>query len=93
MPTPAGQPFSPGEPFLRPPLGRHVVDQTGLTGRYGLWLRLDYDPIYVGGELDGMMPHYDEVPRALKEIGLELKPIVAPVQFYTIESAHRPTPN
>lgn len=85
--------FLLNRPIATRGLGRHVIDQTGLTGRYGLWLRLDYDPIYAGGELEGIVSHYDEVPRALKEIGLELKPIVAPVEFLTIQGAHLPTAN
>jgi len=71
-------------------LDRIVVDQTALQGRYGIWLKLGVDPPDIGG---GVTVHFDDIPEALKQIGLEIKPTVASVDFYAISSAHPPTPN
>ncbi|MGH9480894.1 MAG: TIGR03435 family protein [Terriglobales bacterium] len=72
-------------------LGRPVVDQTGLSGRYNIWLMLPFDPTPDGR---GRRLHLEDVPSALRrQLGLELKPRSAAIDFYTIQSASKPTPN
>jgi hypothetical protein len=51
-----------------------------------------------GGTNSGEIPHrfspgYEELPSALKKLGLDLQPVSVPVIFYAIESAHEPTAN
>lgn len=71
-------------------LSRPVVDQTGLTGRYNVWLMLPAKP----GIGVRPVPDEREVPAALeREFGLRLVPSTQSVEVYTIASAHRPTPN
>ncbi|MGH9479131.1 MAG: TIGR03435 family protein [Terriglobales bacterium] len=71
-------------------LSRQVVDKTGLDGRFNIWLELPPMP----GAGGPARPDEREVPAALKrELGLELVPATASADFYTIASAHMPTPN
>lgn len=69
-----------------------MVDQTGLTGRYGLWVTLDADSSIVGGQ-EYSLPRFDEIPQELSRMGCELKRAVAPIDYYTIQAVHPPTPN
>ena len=72
--------------------GRIVLDQTGLTGRYDMSITL---PVTISGEIPHrrFSPGYEELPSALKKLGLDLQPVSVPVTFYAIESAHEPTAN
>jgi uncharacterized protein (TIGR03435 family) len=74
-------------------MDRHVIDETGLTDQFVMYL--EYAP-------DDMVP-FDMAPRssepptapsitqALKALGLELQPTKAPKQYIVIDHAERPT--
>jgi uncharacterized protein (TIGR03435 family) len=73
--------------YSRTSLGdRFVVDRTGLTGKYKIWVSFDnqMDPDGLGGKLD------IEIPSAMKELGLALRPEQADVPFVVVERAARP---
>ena len=70
--------------WLPGPIGRPVLDKTGLTGNYEL--RLNYSPTDSGD-----MP---SLPTALREqLGLMLESIQAPTPVLVIDHIERPTPN
>jgi uncharacterized protein (TIGR03435 family) len=75
------------------PLKGTVIDQTGLTGRYRISVPLPADDVRLPNGVHGFQWHLSELPEALKEIGLELRPETMPLATYTIESAHEPTAN
>jgi uncharacterized protein (TIGR03435 family) len=68
-------------------VGRPVIDQTGLDGRY--IIRLTFQ-VAVDREA-GAGTYSIDYPSALrKELGLRLDPVNAPVEFLVIESAQKP---
>jgi uncharacterized protein (TIGR03435 family) len=70
--------------WLPGPLGRPVIDKTGLSGSYELLLR--YSPTD-SGDLPSL-------PTALREqLGLTLEPIQGPIDVLVLDHIERPTPN
>jgi uncharacterized protein (TIGR03435 family) len=66
---------------------RPVLDRTGLTGRYTLFL--GYVP--ESALRDGVVgPSLD---MALERLGLKLNPITAPLEFLEVEHIEKPSPN
>jgi len=65
---------------------RLVVDRTGLTGRYKMWVSFDNEtnPDGVSGKAD------IDISSAMKQLGLALKPEQADVPFVVVEKAARP---
>jgi uncharacterized protein (TIGR03435 family) len=82
-------------------LGRPVVDRTGLTGRYDFTLRWTPgpdNPIPSAGSSTGASAQSDSpgttFEEAIKEqLGLKLKPFVAPLEILVIDHIERPTEN
>lgn len=74
-------------------LNRLFVDQTGLTGTYDIRVAIPTDESTGLGGRAMFRPHWDQVAGALKEVGLDLKPVTLPFTSYTIESAHEPAAN
>lgn len=77
---------------VRQVLGRPVVDDTGLTGRYDIDPTVGFTPVQFEGRERNRID-WTTLPSALKAIGLELKPGMANYVTYVIQSAHLPTPN
>ncbi len=73
-------------------LRRLVLDRTGLTGRYNILLRMASSRVSRGGRT-GFRLDFGDLPHALGRLGLKLQPATEPIAFYTITSAHQPTPN
>jgi uncharacterized protein (TIGR03435 family) len=77
-------------------LGRPVVDQTGMTGRFDFSFELTENPGNPPPSGDGFQP---DVPipallQALKDqLGLKLKPIITPLDVLMIDHIERPTDN
>jgi uncharacterized protein (TIGR03435 family) len=70
--------------WLPGPLGRPVLNKTGLSDRYELLLK--YSPTDAGD-----LP---SLPTALREqLGLTLESIQAPTEVIVIDHIERPTPN
>ncbi|MGH9479130.1 MAG: DUF3738 domain-containing protein [Terriglobales bacterium] len=66
------------------------MDQTGLTGRYSVWLTLPALP----GASPRPLPDEREVPGALeREFGLRLVRTTESVDVYTIARAHPAGPD
>lgn len=68
-------------------LGAPVLDRTGLQGTYAICVEVDNDPSPVG---KGGKLHLEEIPEALKAIGLTLTRGTSGVQYYTIVAASAP---
>jgi bla regulator protein BlaR1 len=77
-------------------LNRTVVDQTGLDGRFDFSLKWAYVP---PGSLPSDTANQPEFmgltfKRALNEqLGLNLKPTIAPVDFFVVDHIETPSPN
>jgi bla regulator protein BlaR1 len=77
-------------------LDRTVVDQTGLDGGFDFSLKWAYVP---PGSSPSDTTHPPEFmgltfKRALNEqLGLELKPVIAPVDFFVVDHIETPSPN
>jgi uncharacterized protein (TIGR03435 family) len=80
-------------------LGRPVVDQTGLNGRYDLSLDWDDAPVAQGGVpgLDTPAPpgndHGSIFTAVQDQLGLRLEPRRAPVEVIVIDRMERPSAN
>jgi uncharacterized protein (TIGR03435 family) len=82
--------------LLGPPLGRTVLDRTGLTGRFNFdfWVA----PVETAG---GPLLLFRSMPRAtsptifaaLADAGLRLEPSRAPLEVLVIDRVEKPTPN
>jgi uncharacterized protein (TIGR03435 family) len=79
---------------------RAVIDQTGLKGLYNFVLKLP--PPSAGQDLaavkksEGLSPETPSAPdfaEALKQIGLQLIPDRAPVDYLVVDSVARPSEN
>jgi len=68
--------------------GRLVVDRTGLIGRYKIWVSFDNEmnPDGMSGKLDM------DLPSAVRQLGLALRPEEADTTFVVVEKAARPGP-
>jgi uncharacterized protein (TIGR03435 family) len=69
--------------------GSLVVDRTGLTGRYKIWVSFDNQMNadgMGGGKLD------IDLPSAVRELGLALRPEQADTLFVVVEQAARTAP-
>ncbi len=75
-------------------LGRVVVDQTGLSGKYDITLKWTPDtgpPPMLNGEPDTSAPN---IFTAIQEqLGLRLEPTKAPVEVLVVDHAEMPTEN
>ena len=72
--------------LLAVPVGRPVVDRTGLAGRYDFQLRYSADPARPSS--------FPSVFNAVQEqLGLRLESARAPVQVVVVDHVERPTPN
>lgn len=84
-------PLSPGPisvlaSFLGRFLGRPVIDQSGVSGKYDISLR------WAGDNADD--PSLPSLPTALREkFGLELKSETAPINLLVIDHVEKPSPN
>ena len=77
-------------------LGRPVVDQTGLGGKFDFSLSWGFAPPDSSPSGTGNQPEFIglTLERALKEqLGLYLKPTVAPVDFFVVDHVETPSPN
>ena len=77
-------------------LGRPVVDQTGMSGRFDFtleWMQEPGDPLPSGNGFRPDLP----VPALLQaikvQLGLKLKPTIAPLDVLVIDHVERPTDN
>lgn len=74
-------------------LGRTLVDQTGLAGRFDIVFTMPQKPARMYGREGFMVDYRSELRPALQKIGLELRPEVVEMDTYRIQAAHPPTPN
>ncbi len=75
-------------------LSRPVVDETGLTGIYNMGLTFTReDPMAIGMESLPDTAAPDLFTALRQQLGLELKPVKAPVDVLAIDRAERPTSN
>ena len=89
--------------LLTPRLGRTVVDQTGLTGRYDFkldWspdMRTATDDASSNGAQPGLLPAAPSGPSIFtavqEQLGLKLEPQKGPVEILVIDHAGRPSAN
>jgi uncharacterized protein (TIGR03435 family) len=71
-------------------IGRHILDKTGLTGKYSFVLQWSKEQAEGGGMADPS----NAIAEALREqLGLKLDAAKAPVAVVTIEKAERPAGN
>jgi bla regulator protein blaR1 len=76
--------------------GRPVVDQTGLAGRFDFSLRWSFVPPDASPTGNSNQPEFigTTLERALREqLGLYLKPTIAPVDFLVVDHIETPSPN
>ncbi len=77
-------------------LDRSVVDQTGLDGRFDFSLKWAYVPPGSPPSDTANQPEFMGLTfkRALNEqLGLNLKPAIAPVDFFVVDHIETPSPN
>jgi uncharacterized protein (TIGR03435 family) len=80
-------------------LGRPVVDQTGIVGRFDFTLEWRPDEFQFGGRAADMPkpPNADALPDLFaafeQQLGLKLDAIKAPANVFVIDSAERPSEN
>jgi len=77
-------------------LGRPVVDQTGLSGTFDFSLNWSFVPPDSSSSGTVNQPEFMglTLERALREqLGLNLKPAVAPVQVFVVDHVEMPSPN
>ena len=83
--------------FLSAVVGRPVVDQTGLTGRFDFHLEYKIDQSTVG--FQGAPDSNDNDNRATiftalqEQLGLQLKSDTGPREYLVIDRAQKPTEN
>ena len=71
--------------------GRHVIDRTGLEGRFDLTLTWNPDGLRPDAAPAGNTP---SIFVAIQEqLGLRLEPITAPIEVIVIDSVERPAAN
>jgi uncharacterized protein (TIGR03435 family) len=82
-------------PLIAREAGRPVIDRTGLTGKYSLWLVFRPTVNFLTGRpMDS--PRFAGLPilnKALEEAGLPLEEIRIPREVWVIERVDRPTEN
>jgi uncharacterized protein (TIGR03435 family) len=83
---------------LSPTMGRHVIDRTGITGKFVIRLEFHPDESTVGIDRRDL-EHDESVPQAAsiltaldEQLGLKLEPIRAPREFIVIDRIERPLP-
>ncbi len=76
--------------ILEGPSGRHLIDKTGLTGRYDFDLHWTPDDTPADSPLAGGPSIFTAVQ---EQLGLKLESAKAPVEVLVIDSAQPPTPN
>jgi len=80
--------------FLSGIMDRHVLDQTGLTDKYVIYLeyapddQVPYDFLIMPRTPDP--PTAPSITQVLKSLGLELQPIKGPKGFIVVDHAERP---
>lgn len=77
-------------------LGRPVVDQTGLDGRLDFSLKWSFVPPNSSPADATNQPEFMglTLERSLKEqLGLYLKPTIAPLDFFVVDHVEMPSPN
>jgi uncharacterized protein (TIGR03435 family) len=81
--------------FIRPMVGRFVVDKTGLKGYYHL--KLETSRVFRPPSLDTATPGVDDPPSIFaalpEQLGLKLEPSRAQVEVLVIDHIERPTEN
>jgi len=70
---------------------RPVVDRTGLQGLYDFTLTWEHDGSGREGAVDENASNFREALK--KQLGLELKPSRAPIEFLMVDQVERPTDN
>lgn len=81
--------------MLRPSAGRHIVDQTGLTGYYHVVLKYDRlagirGPATAAGEPGDAVSIFTALP---EQLGLKLEPTRATLEVLVVDSIERPSAN
>ena len=71
--------------------GRAVVDRTGLSGRWDLFVEYAPAPMAPGGAADANRP--DLFTAIQEQLGLKLESTTGPVQVFVIDRLERPTPD
>jgi len=85
--------------FLSGRVDRAVVDQTGLTGLYNFVLKMppsagqDQAAVKKSEGLSPETPSAPDFADALKQLGLQLVPDRAPVDYLVVDSVERPSEN
>jgi uncharacterized protein (TIGR03435 family) len=87
--------------MLQRSMDRPIVDKTGLTGLYDIWLEFPEVPMPAPPTDGAAMPDVarlnqsirDLLPAKLEAIGLKLEPARVPVQVLVIVSAEKSSPN
>jgi bla regulator protein blaR1 len=77
-------------------LGRPVVDQTGLNGRFDFSLKWSFVPTNSSTAGPANQPEFlgPTLEHALREqLGLYLKPVIAPIDFLLVDHVEMPSPN
>jgi uncharacterized protein (TIGR03435 family) len=108
----AWQPRYPGLPSVAAPISRlasmlqrimarPIVDKTGLTGLYDIWLEFPEVPLTLNPD-GGAPPDMQEINQRVRDLlpakleattGLKLEPARVPAQVLMIVSAEQPSPN
>jgi uncharacterized protein (TIGR03435 family) len=75
-------------------VGRMIVNQTGLSGRYNIDLKWQPDSMATGSNSSGADPPLPDLFTALQEqAGLKLEPAKGPVDVYVIDHIEKPSEN
>jgi uncharacterized protein (TIGR03435 family) len=79
--------------FIASSAGRPVVDRTGLTGAYALWLSWTDDSRVAGNQATGEVPGPSIFTALEEQLGLKLEPGRGPGEFLIIDSVEKPSEN
>ena len=71
--------------------GRAVVDRTGLSGKWDLYVEYAPTPVTAGAAADANLP--DLFTALQEQLGLKLESTTGPVQAFVIDRLERPTPD
>lgn len=78
-------------------LGRAVVDQTGLDGKYDFTLQMDLSQTEASAASDNQQQRVDAWQQALfsalGQLGLKLQPAIAPTDYLVIDRLEKPSGN